>query len=100
MMSGSKQELTFHVFPPGTHDWSAVTPGDVVVCPGTYAYRLEDFSNVDENTRGLILQQRPLLVLSVTMMSENSGLASDGDVVFTVLSRHGILCILRLFYQK
>lgn len=95
--------MTWHVFERGSPDslyWANVLPGDGVQGPGTFAYKAADFANrnEDRHTRPLILAHAPLLVLSRQPGIPGEVEPLNADLcTFVVLSRHGILVILKAF---
>lgn len=54
----------FHVFPRFTGTWTDVKPGDIVISPSAALFRYEDYPTRNDDTRVVIVQKRPLLVLA------------------------------------
>lgn len=73
-MSSTSKVPRFHQFPRYEKYWPNVYPGDVIISPGTYFWKLEDFFERDVETKCVITQYKPLLVIS-----KISGLISQKD---------------------
>lgn len=83
-------------------NWSIVFPGDVIICPGTHMWRYQDalIDGLTINTRTIIVQKNPLLVISrlpqtsldETHMTSELIRVNDNCATFIVLSpRVGLL---------
>lgn len=86
--------MMFHMLPGPTALWAHVFPGDVVVCPGCIAYRIEDFYSRTMNTRILTLIKHPTLVLARFDGVVGDPLAQNQwkHCTFVLWTRHGPLC--------
>lgn len=86
----------FHHFKRGDEEvwhWSKVRHGDLVVSPGSIAYKAKDFASRDNNTKALFLVDGLLLVLS--RIEGCPGEVYDDAVTFVVMSRHGPLVLVQ-----
>lgn len=54
----------FHKFKRYERYWPDVIPGDVIISPGTFFYKINDFFERDYNTPTIITQHKPMLVLA------------------------------------
>ena len=82
-----------HSFKLGASYWKDVFPGDLVVCPGAIGIRVSDFETRSSRPRYFRFVSKPLLVISV-LDHEQLHLVDVGMTLFTVLSRHGVLCVI------
>jgi len=78
-----KREPQFHVLPRSTVLWNNILPGDVVICPGTMMWKVNDFENRtcnNEHERCVVVQRNPLIVIGI--IDEDA----DGLATFIVFS--------------
>lgn len=54
----------FHVFPAYALAWPDVQPGDVIISPEARFFRMNDWYDRDDTTKGIITKFRPMLVLA------------------------------------
>ena len=71
----------------------------MLVCPGTTAWKLQNFhlrNDPEEVIRPYELGHRPLLVMTrfSGIMGEHDAALGPGTLTFIVLSRHGVLVII------
>jgi hypothetical protein len=94
--------VTYHDLNPINFDdprwfWDDVMPGDIVHGPGTRAFRANSFANRTEDTTVLVMGQKLMLVLSryEGVPGEDEYYDKNYWVTFTVLTRHGVLVVLK-----
>ena len=77
------------------HSWTHVLPGDLVISPGTYAYRVGDVHvRNEDNTKMYSLAYGLLLIITRSPGTPEDPMY-DGCSTFVVLSRHGLLTTIQ-----
>ncbi len=64
-LSPEERVPVFHVFQKHAKAWPNVYPGDVVISPGSLVLRWNDYMNDPTDSKIIIVQQKPLIVISV-----------------------------------